>query len=1182
MHARHLALIAIVLVTLGVSAATSVDLSKLTSGPVVDGFKVTAVYLNDADQPMGARFVHRRSGFTLDIVRIESLPQAHTWVNSFPVSDQGEPHTQEHLLVGKGKTGRALAGLDTMWMATSGAFTGQWRTNYTFNTAAGTEVFFKMFDAQINALLNPDYSDEEVRREVCNFGVTENPDHTLRLEEKGSVYNEMTSSSTNPFRQLFRLSGHLLYGDHHPLSYNAGGEPAGIRTMKPSDIRAFHGANYYLANMGSIVALPPGMPIGETLQRTGAILNRLQGAAASRAPMRMEDQPKPEIAAAGTIAFGEYPNRNAQQPSPVAVIWPPVRTLGADEEVLLGLFIDNIASDATSNLYKIFIDSKTRTLDVGAKSVGNYLPAEQGNPVYVYLTDVSVSSLTKERLAEVRKAVTGEIARIAAFPDGSPELAEFNKRVEGRVTELQRDLSKFVNSPPGFGYRNTGSAWMDHLVELEKVPGFRKSLTMKPQLGHVRELLASGKNFWRADLAKWQITGVEPYAVAVKPSPELITKLDAERAARGKAEAERLAAMYGVASIQQAIQRYRADYDAGTVKIDAKAKAVKPVPFVDQPPMTIDEQLQYKTIALSQNVPLVASTFENMTSATIGVALNLGELPPEDLRYLALLPVLLTRVGVIENGKAVSYDEMTERQRDEILSLNAVFSTNPRTSRAELVVRAAGNNLAESKRAIEWMRLVLEHPDWRVENLPRIRDAVDQALTQLRNTPQGAEEGWVQNPAEAYRRQDSRLLLATGSFITRAHNALRLRWMLKEAPPEDRAALTAFFTTLADAAKGTTRDELKAFLVATTTGQGAVPASLQPDALALAALSASAKPIAIDALRDLQLTLPEIPDGSLAADWAQVVTDMRDDLAMAPADVLARLDGVRRSVLHAGNARLFLVGSTATQNALAPSIAAMVGALDPKPLPLINAVRSDERLVDARLRGRSAIKDDVPVFVGLLAPNMNGGVIITSVPSVNYTEAANREGQLDYLSSRLFAGGGAHGIFLKTIGAGLAYSNGLRGSISSGRSGYYAERTPELPQTVKFVINELKNVKRDPSLADYAIAQTFAENRAGQTYESRAEAMAADLADGQTPDQVRAFRQSILALRKEPNLGESLFDRMSRVLAMGLPGWDAGWKPAPGGVYFVIGPDKQLDAWDTYVKTFGGTLVRVYPRDFWM
>ena len=95
--------------------------------------------------------------------------------------------------------------------------------------------------------------------------------------------------------------------------------------------------------------------------------------------------------------------------------------------------------------------------------------------------------------------------------------------------------------------------------------------------------------------------------------------------------------------------------------------------------------------------------------------------------------------------------------------------------------------------------------------------------------------------------------------------------------------------------------------------------------------------------------------------------------------------------------------------------------------------------------------------------------------------------------------------------------------------------------------------------------------------------MAADLADGQTPEQVRKFRQSILALRADPNLGDKLFDRKDRVLSASLPGYDgAAWKPAADSSYFVIGPDKQLDAYDRYLQTFGGTLVRLYPRDFWM
>jgi Zn-dependent M16 (insulinase) family peptidase len=1185
MHAQRLSIaILLPLFALSALAATpaakpaALDFAQLTEGQAVHGFKVTTLYLNDADRPMGARFVHRKSGFTLDLLRMESVPQGHTWVNSFPVSDQGEPHTQEHLLVGKGKKGRAFAGLDTMWLSTSNAYTEQWRTSYTFYTSAGAEVFFKLLDAELDALLNPDYTDEEIRREVRNFGVTENPDKTLRLEEKGSVYNEMTSSSGNSYDRLFRLGGQLVYGEKHPFSYNSGGEPSGIRTMRPLDIRSFHDNNYYLGNMGSIIAVPPSMPLGSTLARIDTILSKLQGSSPTRPPMRVEDQPKPASAAPGMIAFAEYPNKNAQQPSPVMVVWPALGDLDANESLLADLFFSNVAGDATTNLYKKFIDSKTRTLDVGAKSIGSGVAIEPGRSSYILLNDVDASNLTKEKLEEIRKAVTAELARIAAFEDGSPELAEFNNRIAGRVVETRRALSKFVNSPPRFGFRNTFSEWMNQLLALEKTPGFKKSLTMKPELAAVNALLASKKNFWRDSLKKWGLAGgAEPYVLAAKANSEIVTREETERLARSNAEAARLAAQYNVTDAQEAIKRYGAESEAGSAKIDADAKSVVAPRFVDNPPMTIDDQLQYKASKLAHDVPIVASTFENMSSATTGMALRLDGLPPDDWRYVSLLPLLLTRVGVIDNGQPVSFDLMTERLRKEILSLNATFSTSYRTGRVELMVRGAGNDVAEAQRAIAWMRLVLEHPDWRVENLPRIRDAVDQSLSSLRNTMQGSEESWVNNPPDAYRRQDKPLLLAATSFLTRTHNALRLRWMLKETAPADREAISAYLKALGRAAKSASRADLKALIAGKD-----VPASLQPLADSLAQLPAGAKMIAADALRDLDLTLVEIPDASLAADWAQLCDDMRDDLLTPPAQVLARLDSIRQRLLHAANARLFVVGSSATQKALETPIAAMVGALDPAPVerPMVKL----QPLVEARLRQRGAITG-TPVFVGLLAPNMNGGVVHTSVPGVTYADFADREKQLDYLTTRLYAGYGSHGVFLKTIGAGLAYSNGIRGGISSGRLGYYAERTPELPQTIRFVAGVVKDSTRDTSLADYTVAQAFAELRAAQPYESRAEEMANDLADGQTPENVRKFRQSILELRKDPNLGNLLFDRKDAVYARIFPGYTPDWKPVADSVYFVIGPDKQLDAYEKYLQSTSGPeakLVRLYPRDYWM
>src|SRR5215471_17855130 len=96
------------------SPSTGTLLDDLTEGQVVNGFRATALYLDDSDKPFGTRLIHTKTGFTLDYIQIQSVPQVFVWVKSFPTSDRGEPHTQEHLLLGKGNVGRAHASLESM------------------------------------------------------------------------------------------------------------------------------------------------------------------------------------------------------------------------------------------------------------------------------------------------------------------------------------------------------------------------------------------------------------------------------------------------------------------------------------------------------------------------------------------------------------------------------------------------------------------------------------------------------------------------------------------------------------------------------------------------------------------------------------------------------------------------------------------------------------------------------------------------------------------------------------------------------------------------------------------------------------------------------------------------------------------------------------------------------------
>ena len=118
------------------TVVTPINLAILQPNQQVAGFYTEAVYSTDDQDILGARFIHKKSGFILDFLRIQTVPQAFIWVNTHPVSDRGEPHTLEHLLLGNGKKGRHVASLEEMSLGKSSAFTAQVRTCYHFHTTA--------------------------------------------------------------------------------------------------------------------------------------------------------------------------------------------------------------------------------------------------------------------------------------------------------------------------------------------------------------------------------------------------------------------------------------------------------------------------------------------------------------------------------------------------------------------------------------------------------------------------------------------------------------------------------------------------------------------------------------------------------------------------------------------------------------------------------------------------------------------------------------------------------------------------------------------------------------------------------------------------------------------------------------------------------------------------------------
>jgi hypothetical protein len=880
-----------------------------------------------------------------------------------------------------------------------------------------------------------------------------------------------------------------------------------------------------------------------------------------------------------------YPGAGASDPGYIAMGWPADLTFDNAERLLLQVFLYCLGGNETSNLYNKFINSTTRVVDLGPAEIGAGVEDLVGHQISIGLYNLDPSHVTETEIASLTKMVQDEIAAIAAYPPNSPQLKEFNERAASRMREMGKGSEEYLNSPPGFGLRNgNGGGWYNLIKVLENKSAYRKSLLQKEERASAAATLAKNENIWTPLIAKWKLATVKPYLVGCTPDPQLITKAAEEKKARLDAFAQNLMKTYKVGDVAQAIAKYKEDFDKQTAEIDRVAAQV-PVPkFLDNPPLSYDPTLDYRIDTVAGVVPLVASTFNSMTSSTMALALSLKGIPETELIYVPILPDLITEVGVVKDGQVIDYATLNGRLKNEVLNLYGDLTVNPFTARIELTVTAAGSTPAESKAALEWMAAGLRSPYLAPANLPRLRDVVDNRLSGLRNRMKGSEEGWVQVPAISYLFQNDPLILAAYSFLTQENLLLRLKWrLMAEKNDPAAAAAAALLGQLATAGAGQSKENLIQLAETFAAGDHTKFTS-GPTASFTAAYDAASAPtrkITVDALADLAATLPLIPEANAADDWTALLTQMMAGLQYGAQAALNDLADVQKTVAHRGNARMAMVSSQNDRQELMPSITKLVSLLSAEGTPA-RVTYTRRPFIWDRARSRYP-GTEKPSYVGLINPNTRNGVFVNSTPCADYTET-DPELLLDFLAAKLYGGGGAHSMFMKTWSAGLAYSNGLRSSETIGRLNYYAERCPDLATTMRFVVDQLRQAPYSPPLAEYAVAQAFDICRGSNAYVSRAMAMASNLTDGIAPDKVAQFRQRILELRRTPDLYDRLSKRMENVYARVLIGYGPKTVDRSQSSYFIIGPEAQFVTLEEYLGSLGSLqpVCRLYPRDYWL
>ncbi len=1157
--AAPLALIVIILLAFWLWPSGGSDLGSLKEGQVIGGFSAENLYVDGSDRAMGARFISQDKGFIVDLLRIQSVPQGFIWVKSPPDSDRGEPHACEHLLLGKGTQGRYVAALEEMTLGNASAWTAQTNTVYHFNTLGGEDNFYETLEARLNALVNPDFTDEEIRREVAHLSVVENADGELGFEEKGSVYTEMVSSFEGPGYPLWGGIGDMLYGKDHPLANSSGGHPDSMRSMVPVHMREFVAKTYRLPNMGIIISLPENFELEDVLVALEGILDRVE-------PGKLESDfvgmnafdlpPITDAAPEGRVQVSTYASDNGEDPGEMLVAWPPRDGLNNYDRFMLELFLDGFAGGPGTELYDLFINSETRRVDLGASAVWSYLSDDPGSPIHFGLDGLDNRNIDGRTLRRARGLIVEELHKFYELEPGSEELVDFNDRVASNLSQTRKYLDRALNSPPQFGFRRSGMAgnWQDIMAFLELDEGFRKSLVLAPHFSQAEMVLAGDQNCWQQLIDGWGLLDADPYVMGVYPDPAMIATARESKEARLAAAVVNVQELHDEDDPQKALKKFRDDFDADTAALEA-IYAEETLPgFMDNPPMELDEQLQYEILELTGGAEMVASTFENMSTSSLKIYFNLNVIPAEHLVYVPLLPHLMRGVGVEMDGERIEYDEMGKRLRAELLSYGANLDSNPETGRVELTLSFGASQADEIDRGFEWMRASLTSPLLDGDNLARLRDLLDQRLHRMRTRMQGSEESWVSDPAAAYRYQDDPLYLSAESFLTQTHQLLRLKWRFTEPSGEGER----YLDDIERRGRDRNREELTALL------------SAAPETGIEADIAAS-----------LRTSLIAVPDASLSDDWVELCNMIRRELATLPAEAFEDIKEVLALVARAENARLSMVSNSQDRSDKLADIEYFLGDFSGEGKAEVQNYAGRDYVLD-RYQERSGL-ETTPTYAGLVNENTRNGTLLFSARIAGPWQA-DRESALGALTGRLFGGAGGHGFFMRTWAAGLAYSNGFGYRENTGLTSYYAERCPDVAETMRFVVGVLEETELDASLEEYSIAGMFGRSRAAAGYESRGQAMAADITDGFGPDRVREYRGEVLNLRGWGELMPDMRDRLDEVYGSVLIGYGEPLSKSPDGVFFLIGPEVQFESLEAYIASVEEpqTVHRLYPRDFWL
>src|SRR5579859_137733 len=753
-------------------------LSTLKKEQRLAGLEVQNLYSDSNGKIVGAKFLHIATGAPVFLLQLQTVPQVFTWIDTPTESNQGLPHALEHLLI-KGAKGRYLQLLEQMRLDQAGARTSEDFVAYGLSSGSGVEDFFESFHGLLDAVYRPDFTDVEASREFYHFGVATDRTSKKTLIEQGTVYDEQ-SAVQDRYTYTYQLNRRAL-GDQNPFGFDSTGAVEEMRTVTPEEIRRFHGKYYRIGpSTGFIFAFSPEENVSAILERISRELQQVSQPSTSR-PKPSVEGPKYSINPSKDLepAIYSFPGTNEAAPGFIHFSWQPGKASSQVQLKLLEIFSGALADGEESLLQRVIVDRKTRLVDSGATGVdsGLFLGNSPSFPVVIIeVAGVPGNRISVENINGLRTVIQNKIKEVSEYPDHSPSLLEFNRSVESYIKALHRSERVWTKNAPGFGSRLPKTDWKTQFERLAMDDSFIQSISEELVWQRVERQLHSGNNIWRDVIQTFHLAET-PYATATAPSRRVWEEIEKSKLERVRKQIVALMAKYHTADEQEALSAFEREEAVKTKEIDDIAGGVPQPHFTTHPPLTPDDQLQYRQFQI-RGVPVNASFFDAPPTLDIGLSFDLRRVPRTYYKYLPLFVHCLDSLGLNKAGQITTYSALRGQIQQVTDAFSAGYESNPVSKRADFTVRASAASIQDFRAALELIQRLVNFNDLELSNADRLRDLVASDIA--------ADDWYVRqdvstlNAGYSFHYQNDPLFFSLWSRPTRAHWTARLKWLLHE------------------------------------------------------------------------------------------------------------------------------------------------------------------------------------------------------------------------------------------------------------------------------------------------------------------------------------------------------------------------------------------------------------------